>query len=62
MASRKNLIECRTESERRENWPDLYRIIDVVAKLDNPAEVLGAVIWCIQEDEIERQESIIHGK
>lgn len=46
---RKPLTECRTEAERRENWPQLCALADRIENAPEPNKILKAVAWIIDQ-------------
>ena len=55
MQNKRPLTECRTEAERREHWPQLCKIADMLESTPEPLKVLKAVAWIINQRSKERE-------
>lgn len=53
MNKRKPLQQCRSETERRENYPQLCRIADLICTAKDPEQTVKAVAWIIRQRRLE---------
>lgn len=49
MNVKKPLTQCYNEAERRENYPLLCRIADMIENTSDPGKVLQAVVWILKQ-------------
>ena len=60
--SRKPLNQCKDEAERREHWPELCRLADVVGRSKDPVGVCKAIAYICMRREDVKAHTEAHGE